>query len=352
MVLTGVRRIGMGAMVGGLALVAAACGSSSNGTKAGSATTTGGSSATTAAGASGSGASSSAKTETVNVGVLPIADVAPLYLGIKQGFFAEQHLNVVPHSLQGGAAVASAVVGGSLEFGFGATANLVLAKAHNLPLQFIANGDQAAADASGAWSGILVSANSGITSISQLAGKTVAANAVQGQNELALDTILKANGVQPSSVHVVALAFPTMPSALESGQVQAVTEVEPFVSAIKAKGGKLLSPLFEGANPSEIVAGYFASTHEIQSDPALVQRFVTALNQSLDYAQANPAAARAIIPSYTSIPAAVAAKMTLPVWSSTVDTSTIQSQEKMMQQLGWISSLVPIDQLVWSGAKH
>ncbi|MCU4185380.1 ABC transporter substrate-binding protein [Acidiferrimicrobium sp. IK] len=352
MVLTGVRRVGVGATVGCLSLIAAACGSSTNATKAGSATSVASSATSAGAATSGGGANSSSATETVSVGVLPIADVAPLYLGIKQGFFAQQHLNVVPHSLQGGAAVASAVVGGSLQFGFGATANLVLAKSHNLPLQFIANGDQAAADAAGAWSGILVSGGSGITSISQLAGKTIAANAVQGQNELALDTILTRNGVKPSSVHVVALPFPTMPSALESGQVQAVTEVEPFVSSIEAKGGKLLSPLFQGAQPSEIVAGYFASTSEIQSHTALVQRFVAALNQSLDYAQANPAAARAIIPTYTSIPAAVAAKMTLPVWSSTVDTSTIQAQEQTMQQLGWISSIVPIDQLVWSGAKH
>ena len=32
---------------------------------------------------------------TVNVGVLPIADVAPVYLGIKEGFFAKQHLNAL-----------------------------------------------------------------------------------------------------------------------------------------------------------------------------------------------------------------------------------------------------------------
>ncbi|HET9075912.1 MAG TPA: ABC transporter substrate-binding protein [Acidimicrobiales bacterium] len=334
-----------------MTLLAAACGSSSHGTATSSASTAPAASSP-ASTTSGGGGSSSAKTETINVGVLPIADVAPLYLGIKQGFFSQQHLDVVPHSLQGGAAVASAVVGGSLQFGFGATANLVLAKAHNLPLQFVANGDQAAADASGAWSGILVKAGSGITSISQLAGKTIAANAVQGQNELALDSILKSNGVNPSSVHVVALPFPTMPSALQSGQVAAVTEVEPFVSAIEAKGGKLLSPLFEGEQASEIVAGYFTTSKEIQSDAALVQRFVTAMNQSLDYAQANPAAVRAIIPTYTSIPASVAAKMKLPVWGSTVDTSSIQAQEQLMQQLGWLKSAVPVDQLVWSGAKH
>lgn len=340
------RRNGLGAVVGGLGLLVAGCSSSSHSPSTGSATSA------PAASAGSPTTAAPAQTATVTVGVLPIADVAPLYLGIKQGFFAQQHLDVTPHSLQGGAAVASAVVGGSLQFGFGATANLVLAKAHNLPLQFVANGDQAASDSSGAWSGILVSGTSGITSISQLAGKTIAANAVKGENELALDSILLRNGVKPSSVHVVALAFPTMPSALQSGQVQAVTEVEPFVSAIEAKGGKLLSPLFEGEQPSETVAGYFASAKEIQSNPGLVQRFVTALNQSLDYAQANPAAVRAVIPTYTSIPASVAARMKLPVWSSTISTSSIQGQEQTMQQLGWITSPVAVDQLVWSGAKH
>ena len=341
------KRRALGATIGALCLLGAACGSTKS-SSVSSATTAGSSPTSSTPGTTTSAASTPA--QTINVGVLPIADVAPLYLGIKQGFFAAQHLNVTVHSLQGGAAVSSAVVGGSLQFGFGATANIVLARAHGLPLQFVANGDQAGSTAATAWSGILVSANSGITSISQLAGKTIAANATQGENELALDAILQRNGVQPSSVHVVALAFPTMPAALTSGQVQAVTEVEPFVSSIEAKGGKLLSPLFEGEQPSEMVAGYFASTKEISSDPALVSRFVTAMNKSLAYAAANPAAAQAIIPTYTSIPAAVASKLILPVWSPTLNTSSIQSQEQLMLQLGWIKSSVAVSSLVWAGA--
>jgi NitT/TauT family transport system substrate-binding protein len=271
---------------------------------------------------------------------------------MKQGFFAKQHLTIVPHALQGGAAVASAVVGGSLQFGFGATANLVLARAHGLPIQFVANGDAAAADSAQAWSGILVRAGSAIKSVSQLAGKTVAANATHGENELALDSILERAGVQPASVHVVALPFPTMPSALSSGQVQAVTEVEPFVSAIRAKGGAVLSPLFEGEQPSQTVAGYFTTTGEIGKSASVVKRFVAAMNQSLDYAQSNPAAVRAIIPTYTSIPASVVAKMKLPVWRATINTSSIQAQEELMQKLHWITSAVPVNELLWSGAKH
>ena len=143
------RRIAMASTLASLGLIAAACGSSSS-----AATTTTNASTTTAA---------TLTPATVNVGVLPIADVAPLYLGIKEGFFAKQKLTVVAHALQGGAAVASAVVGGSLQFGYGATANLILANAHGIPLKFVAAGDFAASNPAQAWSGILVGANSGIT---------------------------------------------------------------------------------------------------------------------------------------------------------------------------------------------
>jgi NitT/TauT family transport system substrate-binding protein len=325
-------RLAAGVGAGALSLVTAACGTS-NATQAGSA---GGASAAPA---------------TVTVGVLPIADVAPLYLGMKQGFFAKQQLQVVPHPLQGGAAVASAVIGGSLQFGFGATANLVLANAHGLPVQFVASGDQAASAPAAAWSAIVVGPHSGITSITQLRGKTIAANALQGENQLALDALLLRNGVQPGSVKVVAMPFPTMPSALAAGQVQAVTEVEPFVSGIKATGGTVLSPLFEGMQPSMTVAGYFTTKKVIQSDPALVRRFVTAMDESLAYAQAHPAAVRAIIPTYTKIPAAAAAKMNLPVWGATIGTASIQSQEQLMRKLGWLKTAPPVSQLLWSGAE-
>lgn len=336
-----VRGMGGAALVVTMGMVVAACGSSSN--SASTATTS-------APAASTSTTAVSLTPATINVGVLPIADVAPLYLGIKEGFFSKQKLTVVPHALQGGAAVASAVVGGSLQFGFGATANLILAAAQNLPLQFVASGDLAAATASSAWSAIQVNASSGITSISQLAGKTIAANATQGENELALDSILIKNGVKPASVHVVAMGFPNMPSALSSGQVQAVTEVEPFVSSINAHGGKTLSPLFEGMQPNLLVAGYFTTTSEISSNPGLVKRFVTAMNESLNYAAQNPAAVRQIIPTYTKIPAAVASKLTLPVWNSKLDVTSIQGQETLMKQLGWLTSSIPVSKLVWSGA--
>lgn len=328
--------VGLTALAAAVCLTVSACSSSGPGT--------------TSSGASASGSTSTETTTTLNVGALPIGDDAPLFVAIKKGYFAQEHLDVKAHVLQGGAAIASAIVGGSLQFGFGAVANLILGRAKGLPLKMVAAGNRAASDPSAAWSGILVGKDSDITSVSQLAGKTVAVNARQGANELALDAILQANGVDVSSVHVVSVPFPTMPSTLSSGHVDAVTEVEPFVSAIEGSGGKMISPLFQGEEPGLAVAGYLTTDKVIKDSPDVVKRFVTALNKGLDYAQNNPDYVRQIIPSYTQIPAATAQKMKLSPYGSQVNTTSIQNQEKLMLKFGWLKTQPAISDLVWSGA--
>ena len=55
----------------------------------------------------------------VMVGVIPIADVAPLYLGVKKGFFKAEGLDVEAKPIQGGAAAIPAVVANEIQFAFG-----------------------------------------------------------------------------------------------------------------------------------------------------------------------------------------------------------------------------------------
>ncbi|GLY33474.1 hypothetical protein Kisp02_68390 [Kineosporia sp. NBRC 101731] len=44
-------------------------------------------------------------TTTVKVGLVPILDVAPVYLGVEQGFFEKQGLKLELQTAQGGAAI-------------------------------------------------------------------------------------------------------------------------------------------------------------------------------------------------------------------------------------------------------
>jgi len=55
--------------------------------------------------------------DNVNVGVIAIVDVAPIYLGKQQGFFSKRNINLTLTTAQGGAAIVPAVVSGQYQFG-------------------------------------------------------------------------------------------------------------------------------------------------------------------------------------------------------------------------------------------
>src|SRR4051812_50072632 len=95
--------------------------------------------AMTAAGCGGSsgGGGGKGKPATLKVGVIPIADVAPLYLGIQKGFFKEQKLTIKPQLAEGGAAITPAVVSGDFQIGFSNTISLLIAASKKLPIQII-----------------------------------------------------------------------------------------------------------------------------------------------------------------------------------------------------------------------
>src|SRR5689334_6758353 len=64
----------------------------------------------------------------VKVGIIPIIDVAPIYLGQKQGFFSKRNIEVTMEAGQGGAAIVPGVVSGQFQFGFSNFTSLMIAQ--------------------------------------------------------------------------------------------------------------------------------------------------------------------------------------------------------------------------------
>jgi len=77
---------------------------------------------------------------TLRVGVIPIADVAPLYLGMKKGFFKQEQLTIKPQLAEGGAAITPAVLSGDFQIGFSNTLSLLIAASKDLPVEIISQG--------------------------------------------------------------------------------------------------------------------------------------------------------------------------------------------------------------------
>jgi NitT/TauT family transport system substrate-binding protein len=308
----------------------AACGSDSSDSSSGSASSTG---------SSTSGAD--AKPVTLKVGVLPIADVAPMYVGMKQGFFSDEKLTIEPQVAEGGAAVVPAVMSGDDQIGFSNVVSLMLAKEKNLPIKPINAGVQAAASTSEAWDALLAP-KGGVTDLKQLEGKTVSVNTLKNLPEVAVRNTLESAGVDPSKVKFVEIGFPDVGAALSSKRVDAAFAVEPFVGANVADGAKALGQPFEQLAPNLTIAEYFTTDKYAKENPDVVARFQRAMNKSLEYSAAHPEAVREIIPTYTKTPAAAAEKMTLPKWDTQVNADAMAKQVELSKKYGVLTGDVDV----------
>lgn len=295
-------------------------------------------------------ATSSGGTSTLKVGVLPIADVAPLYLGMSKGFFKQEKLTIKPQILQGGAEVTTGVVSGKLNIGFSATEPLIVARSKGLPVQIVSQGNQAAANPADAWDGVLVRSNGPIKSPRDLAGKTIAVNALSGMAELCIKAVLTRQGVDVSKIKFLEVPFPDQVPALQAGRVDAIAPVEPFVSQARAAGDRFLFSYFAGLRPKLTIGTYFATTPFIKQNGDIVNRFVAAMKRSLSYAHDHPSEARQIVLTYTKIPSKAARTMKLSYWSSGLNTPSIQLIAADTKRFGYAKKAVSLNDLIWNAS--
>ncbi|MDP9344469.1 MAG: ABC transporter substrate-binding protein [Actinomycetota bacterium] len=290
------------------------------------------------------------KTTKVKVGVLPISNVAPLYLGMKKGFFKQEGLEIEPAPAQSGNEIVTAMVSGDLQFAFLGYVPASSARAQGLPIKLIANADNGAEKAKDEWTLIMVQKDSPIRSVGDLAGKTIAVNALKGVGEVVIKAALDKQGVDPNSIKLLEVPFPEMPAALKAKRVDAIWAPEPFLTSVMGGGGRgIEAPLTTlGA---KFPNGTYATTEQyLGKNKDAVERFARAMNKSSDYASKHPDEARATIPQFTKIPAAVAKKIRLPLWPTKIDRQQLQQLINYAVKYKVIEKAPPLDELIWEGA--
>src|SRR5215210_8880033 len=287
-------------------------------------------------GSGGGGGGTPEQPEKVKIGLIPIADVAPVFVGIKQGYFKEQGIELEPQFAAGGAAITPAVLSGDFDIGFSNTVSLLIAASKGLPVQIVSQGVLGGPDLSKPWADVLIPKGSDIKEPKDLEGKTIAANTLNNICEVTINATLEKKGVDVSKLEYTEIPFPDMVGALEKGRVDAACVVEPFVSQGKAAGMKGIDPFYAATAPDLTVATYFASQEMVEQDPELVERFKTAMEQSLRYAQEHPEAVRAALPRYTEISEQEAREINLPSWQPELTEDTIEKLSELSEKYGLI----------------
>lgn len=282
----------------------------------------------------------------VSVGVIPIVDVAPIYLGAQEGIFEEHGLELDLTLAQGGAAIIPAVQSGDFDFGFSNITSLVIGKSQGLPLQLVAPGPQTTGNVGEDFSSLLVPEDSDAESIADLEGQSVAVNTLNNINDTVLKEGLTQAGGDAEAMNLVEVAFPDMGGQLESGNVDAIMAVEPFATLAKDAGAReIYSPY---AEPIEdlMIAGYFASTDMIEEDPELVDSFVAAMKESQQYAEDNPEEAKEILPEYSEIDPEIIDSLNMPRFPQEINVESTERIIELSEQTGLIDEVIDVNDLV------
>jgi NitT/TauT family transport system substrate-binding protein len=294
----------------------------------------------------GGGGGDSSGTQTLKVGVIPIADVAPLYLGIDKGFFKEEQLKIQPQLAEGGAAITPAVVSGDFQIGFSNTISLLIAASKDLPVEIISQGVLGGKSEEEAWADLLVLKDGPIQDGKDLEGKTIAVNTLENICEVTIKASLEKDGVDVDKLKFTEVPFPDMNAALEQKRVDGACVVEPFVSQGTAGKAKGIDPFYVRTAPDLTVATYFTSKQYAEENADTVDRFVRAINKSLEYAQAHPDEVRQTLLDYTEIPPEAVEAIKLPIWRTDLNEPTIEKLSELSKKYGLIEEEPDLNELI------
>jgi NitT/TauT family transport system substrate-binding protein len=282
----------------------------------------------------------------VHLGVIPIVDVAPVYLGKKKGFFSKRGIDLTLVPEQGGPFIVKGVLSGKYEFGFSNATSLMAAGVDGAPLRAVANGVASNGRAGRDFSAVVVPDGSPIRTAKDLAGTQIAVNALKSLGDTTVRQSVRKAGGNPDGIRFKAMPFAAMPGAVQAHEVDAAWVVEPQLSEALMLGAQVVASNLVDTAPDLTVALYFTSYTRIDADPDLVARFTAAVGESLRYANGHPDEVRAIVGTYTKISDSVRTSMILPVWPQEINRPSLQRLADLGRRDGTFAKAPALDKLL------
>lgn len=218
----------------------------------------------------------------------------PLYMGIEEGFFAEEGLEIEVVDLPDIAAATAALQANKLELAFVPTISALQMARQDVPITLIAASDginPAAQDASLEEQrdytsvGVYTSPGSGITDIEGLAGAKIAVPELKGQPDGTITSVLHEAGVDTTGIEWMNLGFVPALEALKGDQIDAAFLVSPFSLEADAEGmARVMNPSVDFYPRGSATTGWAASDSWADENAETVAKFQRAIAKSAEWA--------------------------------------------------------------------
>jgi NitT/TauT family transport system substrate-binding protein len=209
----------------------------------------------------------------------------PFYLGLERGYYADEGIDLTINEGRGSARAVQVIAAKGDTFGMSDAGSLMLGAAQGTPIKAV----MSLLNTSGF--GIISLAESGITSVKDLEGKTLAVSPGDALTQL-FPAVVAANGLDGDAIELVFMDPPAKPVAVMEKRTDALLGgIDDQYFLIEAQGHEPAALRFADLGVNTV--GITVHTHEdvLAENPDLVRRFVNASVRSWQAALDDPEAA-------------------------------------------------------------
>lgn len=273
----------------------------------------------------------------ITVGIVPTVDLAPLMYAIDAGLFEDEGLKVETRVTSGGAEAIPALLAGDLDVVFTAYTPVLQARQRGLDVQVV-SGSHFNTAAEDTPSGLWTQKDSGISTLADLEGKTVAVNTLGSVAHLLVVASMSEIGLEPGDYEILEVPFPEVPAALDQERVDAAWVAEPArATVIKKLEGRFVGSADDPKRVTTVeelqdmpMAGYASRGDE---DESVKQGFHDAMALAQEKINADQSIALDLAQDYTEIPAELLDTVAVSTFSP-VQTSDLERLQGLMVQYG------------------
>jgi NitT/TauT family transport system substrate-binding protein len=283
----------------------------------------------------------------IRLGLLPISEVLAAVIADREGYFKAEGLDVEISKFESGSAAVSVLQAGRVDIAFANPVSALQGMAQGLDAIVLAPGAVirgAPPDTTTA----LLALKDNVKSIKDIEGKRVAVNVINSTVWLHVAAALDQRGVDWRKVRFTEIPFPQMNDPLLNGQVDAVTQVDPFRSVLTATGKvEILSWTFVEAAPGADVSQYITLAPWAEKNHDTAVKFVRALLKGVQFASTNEADTRDINQAWTGLNPAFKDKVLLPQLGTAVNVTGMALTMQLMQKFGLLKQPIDISKRVF-----
>ena len=284
--------------------------------------------------------------DTVTIGYLPSDHDAALFVADAQGQFASNGIKTNLVQFNNGGDLMTAMASGDVDVGYVGITPVLASIQKGVPVKVIS-----AAQTDG--SGLVVSKNSGISSVQDLAGKSIATPGEASIQYMLLQYYLEQNGMSLKDLKVSSMKVPSMNDALKTNKIDGMITFEPYVTIAEKNGATVLAGS-QDILPDHPCCVVVASDKFLEEHPNETNTILEIHENATDFINNNSDEAASMIPSdiVSDVEVEKVAISSFPFISG-LDDSFKQDVMDFMNlevDLGVLKQPISQDKIFWDGS--